>query len=134
MRFHSLDGTEDIGALVRACVQHREVPRFQFFRAGVDQLSEKWFPTVQVRQGQHRADGLAQPLTDLIERTPIKSWFFDEGGSMFQRTVFILTACSFLILQAFGVGAAGNPDNGPDVVWESLPGWIMGAKNKLRLR
>ena len=32
---------------------------------------------------------------------------------MFQRTVFILTACSFLILQAFGVGAAGNPDNGP---------------------
>ena len=32
---------------------------------------------------------------------------------MFQRTVFILTACSFLILQAAGVGAAGNPDNGP---------------------
>jgi len=32
---------------------------------------------------------------------------------MFQRTVFILTACSFLVLQAAGVGAAGNPDNGP---------------------
>ena len=32
---------------------------------------------------------------------------------MFRRTVFILTACSFLILQTAGVGAAGNPDNGP---------------------
>ncbi|MBI3807390.1 MAG: DUF3015 domain-containing protein [Nitrospirae bacterium] len=32
---------------------------------------------------------------------------------MFQRTVFILIACSLLALQATGVGAAGNPDNGP---------------------
>ena len=32
---------------------------------------------------------------------------------MFQRTVFIMTACSLLLLQAAGVGAAGNPDNGP---------------------
>ena len=32
---------------------------------------------------------------------------------MFQRTVFILIACSLLVLQAVGVGAAGNPDNGP---------------------
>jgi hypothetical protein len=32
---------------------------------------------------------------------------------MFQRAVFILTACSILLLQASGVGAAGNPDNGP---------------------
>jgi len=32
---------------------------------------------------------------------------------MFQRTVFIVIACSFLVLQAAGVGAAGNPDNGP---------------------
>jgi len=32
---------------------------------------------------------------------------------MFQRTVFILIACSLLVLQAAGVGAAGNPDNGP---------------------
>jgi hypothetical protein len=32
---------------------------------------------------------------------------------MFQRTVFILTACSFLIMTAASVGAAGNPDNGP---------------------
>jgi len=32
---------------------------------------------------------------------------------MFQRTIFILTACSFLILQGAGVGGAGNPDNGP---------------------
>ena len=65
--FHSLDGTEHIGALVRAFWQHREVPRFQFFRAGVDQLVDKLFPTVQVRQGQHRTDGLAQPLTHLIQ-------------------------------------------------------------------
>ena len=32
---------------------------------------------------------------------------------MFQRTVLNLTACSLLVLQAAGVGAAGNPDNGP---------------------
>jgi hypothetical protein len=32
---------------------------------------------------------------------------------MFQRTVLILTACSLLVLQAAGVEAAGNPDNGP---------------------
>lgn len=32
---------------------------------------------------------------------------------MFQRIVFILIACSSLGLQAAGVGAAGNPDNGP---------------------
>ena len=32
---------------------------------------------------------------------------------MFQRTVLIMTACSVLVLQAAGVGAAGNPDNGP---------------------
>lgn len=32
---------------------------------------------------------------------------------MFQRTVFILIACSFLVLQAAGVGATGNADNGP---------------------
>jgi hypothetical protein len=32
---------------------------------------------------------------------------------MFQRTVFILTVCSLVILQAAGVGAAANPDNGP---------------------
>ena len=32
---------------------------------------------------------------------------------MFQRTVFILIACSLLVMQAAGVGAAGNPDNGP---------------------
>lgn len=32
---------------------------------------------------------------------------------MFQRTVFILIVSSLLILQAAGVGAAGNPDNGP---------------------
>ena len=32
---------------------------------------------------------------------------------MFQRTVLILTACSVLVLQAAGVGAVGNPDNGP---------------------
>ncbi len=32
---------------------------------------------------------------------------------MFQRAVFILTAYSFLILQAVSAGAAGNPDNGP---------------------
>jgi len=32
---------------------------------------------------------------------------------MFQRTVFILIACSLLVLQAMGARAAGNPDNGP---------------------
>src|SRR5678809_1074126 len=32
---------------------------------------------------------------------------------MFQRTVLILAACSLLVLQAAGVEAAGNPDNGP---------------------
>jgi hypothetical protein len=32
---------------------------------------------------------------------------------MFQRIAFILIACSFLVFQAGGVGAAGNPDNGP---------------------
>ena len=32
---------------------------------------------------------------------------------MFQRTVLTLIACSLLVLQAAGVGAAGNPDNGP---------------------
>jgi hypothetical protein len=32
---------------------------------------------------------------------------------MFQRTAFILIACSLLVLQATGVGAAGNSDNGP---------------------
>ena len=32
---------------------------------------------------------------------------------MLQRTVFILTVCSLLALQTTGVGAAGNPDNGP---------------------
>ena len=32
---------------------------------------------------------------------------------MFQRTVFILIACSFWVLQAAGAGAVGNPDNGP---------------------
>ena len=32
---------------------------------------------------------------------------------MFKRVVFILIACSSLALQAGGVGAAGNPDNGP---------------------
>ena len=32
---------------------------------------------------------------------------------MFQRTAVILIACSFLVLQAGGVGAVGNPDNGP---------------------
>jgi hypothetical protein len=32
---------------------------------------------------------------------------------MFQRTVFILNAFFFLILQTAGVGATGNPDNGP---------------------
>ena len=53
---------------------------------------------------------------------------------MFQRTVFILIACSLLVLPTVDVGAAGNPDNGPDVVWESLPGWIMGAQNKLHPR
>ena len=32
---------------------------------------------------------------------------------MFQRIMLILPVCSFLILQAAGVGGAGNPDNGP---------------------
>jgi hypothetical protein len=32
---------------------------------------------------------------------------------MFQRTAFILIACSLLVLQTTGAGAAGNPDNGP---------------------
>ena len=32
---------------------------------------------------------------------------------MFQRMAFILIACSFLILEAAGVRAAGNSDNGP---------------------
>ena len=32
---------------------------------------------------------------------------------MFQRAVLTLIACSLLVLQAAGVGAAGNPDNGP---------------------
>jgi hypothetical protein len=32
---------------------------------------------------------------------------------MFQQRVFILIACSFLVLSAAGVGAAANPDNGP---------------------
>lgn len=32
---------------------------------------------------------------------------------MFQRTVLTLIACSLLVLQAAGAGAAGNPDNGP---------------------
>ena len=32
---------------------------------------------------------------------------------MFQRTVLTLIACSLLVLQAAGVGAAGNQDNGP---------------------
>jgi hypothetical protein len=32
---------------------------------------------------------------------------------MFQRTAFILITCSSLVSQAAGVGAAGNPDNGP---------------------
>jgi hypothetical protein len=43
----------------------------------------------------------------------INGWFVNEGGFMFQRTVFIPIACSLLVLQAVGVGAAGNPDNGP---------------------
>ena len=47
---------------------------------------------------------------------------------MFQRTVFILTACSFVILRL------ATRTMARDVVWESSPGWIMGAKNKLRLR
>jgi len=53
---------------------------------------------------------------------------------MFQRTVYIVMACSLLLLQAAGVGAAGIRTMVLDVVWESLPGWIMGAKNKLRPR
>ena len=32
---------------------------------------------------------------------------------MFPRIMYILTACSFVLLQAAAVGAAGNPDNGP---------------------
>jgi hypothetical protein len=48
-----------------------------------------------------------------LRNARINSWFFNEGGFMFQRTVFILIACSLLVLQAAGVGAAGNPDNGP---------------------
>ena len=32
---------------------------------------------------------------------------------MFRRTVFILIAGFLLFVQAAGVGAAGNPDNGP---------------------
>ena len=32
---------------------------------------------------------------------------------MFHRMVFIMIACSVLVLQAAGVGAAANPDNGP---------------------
>lgn len=32
---------------------------------------------------------------------------------MFQRTVLTLATCSFLVLQAAGVGAVGNSDNGP---------------------
>jgi hypothetical protein len=48
-----------------------------------------------------------------LSSTEINGWFFNEGGFMFQRTVFILIACSLLVLQAAGVRAAGNPDNGP---------------------
>ena len=46
---------------------------------------------------------------------------------MFQRTVFILIACSLLVLPAAGVA---RPETGQrsDVVWEGLPGWITGAK------
>ena len=32
---------------------------------------------------------------------------------MFQRTLIFLIACSLMLLQASGVGASGNPDNGP---------------------
>jgi len=48
-----------------------------------------------------------------LSSTRIDSWFFNEGGYMFHRAVFILIACTFLVLQAAGVGAAANPDNGP---------------------
>jgi hypothetical protein len=48
-----------------------------------------------------------------VSSTRINSWFFNEGEFMFQRTVLTLTACSFLVLQVAGVGAAGNSDNGP---------------------
>ena len=43
-------------------------------------------------------------------------------------TVFILTACSFVILQAAGVGAAGNPDNGPGCGLGKLAWMDYGAK------
>ena len=42
---------------------------------------------------------------------------------MFQRTGFILSAYSFLILQAACVGAAGNPDNGPGCGL-GQPAWV----------
>jgi hypothetical protein len=32
---------------------------------------------------------------------------------MFRRTLIFLIACSLMLLQAAGAGAAGNPDNGP---------------------
>ena len=41
---------------------------FPFLGAGVDQRLKKLFPSMEIRQGEHRADGLPQPLTDLIER------------------------------------------------------------------
>jgi hypothetical protein len=65
---HSLDGTEDIGALVPSLTEHREVLGFPFLRPRVNQLLEKGFPSVKVGEGQHGADGLPQPLTHLIHR------------------------------------------------------------------
>ena len=59
--------TQDIGSLAPFFMQHGQVPGFPFLRARVNQLLEKLFPPVKVREGQHRADRLAQPLTDLIK-------------------------------------------------------------------
>ena len=50
---------------------------------------------------------------------------------MFQRTVFILIACSLLALQATGVGAAGNPDDGPGCGLGKLAWMDYGGQNQI---
>ena len=79
MRFHSLDGTEDIGSLIPSLTEHREVLGLPFFRPGVNQLLEKGFPPMKVGQGQHGADGLAQPLTHFINR--LLDLFHDQAAA-----------------------------------------------------
>jgi Protein of unknown function (DUF3015) len=66
-----------------------------------------------------------------LSSTRINSWFFNVGEFMFQRTAFILIVCSLLVLQAAGVGAAGNPDNGPGCGLEKLAWMDYGSQKQI---